>query len=99
MRARLVLREKRVVWSSSTGKVGIAEIKVWQVPHSAHYPEARKFSLFFTVDGNVLVGIDNHKPKGPHLHYRGGERSLTVTDEGKLLAMFWDLVRQEGFEP
>jgi hypothetical protein len=26
-----------------------------------HYPEARKFSLFFAVDGNVLVGIDNHK--------------------------------------
>jgi len=77
VRARLLFGEKRLVWSPSTGKVGIAEIKVWEVPRSIGYPEARKFSLFFTVDGDVLVGIDNHRPKGPHVHHHGQERSMS----------------------
>lgn len=99
MRARLLFGEKRLVLASSTIQVGIAEIKVWELPRSAHYPEGRKFSLFFTVDGDVRVGIDNHKPKGPHLHHRGEERPLRALDEDELLATFWKLVRQEGFEP
>lgn len=78
--------------------MGIAEIKVWEVPRSAHYPEGHKCSLFFTVDGDVRVGIDNHEPKGPHLHHRAEERQLRA-DEDELLATFWKLVRQEGFEP
>lgn len=99
MRARLPFGEKRFVSSALTSQLGIAEIKVWEVPCSKHYPEGRKFSLFFTVDGEVRVGIDNHKPKGPHLHHRGREQPLSALDEDELLVTFWKLVRQEGFEP
>ena len=99
MKARVVFHEKRLVWSTSLARVGIAEVKVWEVPRSVDYPEARKFSLFFSVEGEVLVGIDNHKPKGPHLHIHGEERPFETVGEGRLLAAFWDLVRQEGFEP
>jgi hypothetical protein len=98
VKARLVFHEKRLVWSSSRAKVGIAELKVWEVPRSADYPDARKFSLFLVVDGEVIIGIDNHTPKGPHLHLHGEERPVDPVDGERLLEGFWELVRKEGFE-
>ena len=67
VKAKLVLHEKRLV--EAGGSIGVAELKVWEVPRSGDYPSGRKFRLFFVVDGNVVVGFDNHKPKGPHLHF------------------------------
>jgi hypothetical protein len=71
---------------------------VWEVPRSSDYPRGRKFSLFLVVDGNVVIGIDNHKPKGPHLHRHGQEQPIVVADEERLLGDFWELVKKEGFE-
>ena len=95
MKATLVLHEKRLVASATA----IAELKVWQVPRSRDYPTARKFSLFFIVDGEVVVGIDNHKPKGPHLHVGGREEPYVFTTVEQLLDDFWALVRKAGFTP
>lgn len=52
----------------------VVEIKIWDVPKSKDYPSGRKFSLFLVAEGEVVVGFDNHKPKGPHLHL--GNREL-----------------------
>jgi hypothetical protein len=49
--------------------------------------------------GEVVIGIDNHKPKGPHLHLGNKELPYTYQDEEILLIDFWDLVRKAGFEP
>jgi hypothetical protein len=49
--------------------------------------------------GQVLVGIDNHQPKGPHLHLDQEEIPFRYTDDEQLLKDFWDLVRKAGFEP
>lgn len=66
---------------------------------AAFRPLPENGAPLFTIDGGVCVGIDNHKPKGPHLHHRADERQPRALDEDELLATFWKLVRQEGFEP
>ena len=68
-------------------------------PRSEQYPVGRKFSLFLVAQGEVLVGIDNHKPKGPHVHLGNEERPFPYTDDDHLLKDFWELVRKAGFEP
>lgn len=70
-----------------------------EVPKSTYYPEGLKYSLFLVLkeSGDVLVGFDNHKPKGPHLHLRGHEEPYEYVNEEKLVDDFWDLVGKEGF--
>ena len=55
--------------------------------------------MFLVVEGRVIVGIDNHSPKGPHLHLGNEEMVYEYEDDGKLLNDFWDLIRKAGFEP
>ncbi|HXQ22033.1 MAG TPA: DUF6516 family protein, partial [Candidatus Acidoferrales bacterium] len=86
-------------WSTSLNSAGVVELKVWEVPRSEKYPAGRKFSLFPVAQGGVLVGVDNHKPKGPHLHVGKEERPFHYTDDNQLLNDFWALVRKAGFEP
>jgi len=99
MKARLVFHEKRLVWSASLNSAAVVELKVWEVPRSDTYPDGRKFSLFLVAQGEVLVGIDNHTPKGPHLHRNREELPFRYTDDEQLLTEFWELVRKAGFEP
>lgn len=91
-----MLHEKRLV---EGGSIGVAELKVWEVPRTGEYPAGRKFRLFFVVEGNVVVGLDNHKPKGPHLHLEGQEVPYAFTTIEQLIEDFWDLVRKAGFAP
>ena len=79
--------------------VAVAEIKVWDVPRSSHYPEGLKYSLFLVAreSGRVIVGFDNHKPKGPHLHHDGKELAYEFLDVEALVEDFWHWVKKEGF--
>ena len=51
----------------------VVESKVWKVPKSNHYPEGVRYSFFAVQAGRVLVGYDNHSPKGHHRHFKGKE--------------------------
>ncbi len=99
MKAEPILREKRILTNKRTGDLAIAELKVWRVPKSGAYPVGVKFSLFLVSDGQILVGMDNHKPKGPHLHLGEQEVPYEFTNEASLIVDFWDLARKAGFEP
>lgn len=99
MKATEIFREKRLLLNKVTGQLGVAELKIWNVPRSKDYPAGRKFSLFLVVSGEVIVGIDNHKPKGPHLHLGSRELPYFYRDEKFLLVDFWDLAKKAGFEP
>lgn len=99
MKAEPILREKRILTNRRTGDLAIAELKVWRVPKSSAYPGGVKFSLFLVFDGQILVGMDNHKPKGPHLHLGEQEVAYEFRDEVSLVEDFWDLARKAGFEP
>ena len=94
-----MLSEKRLLLNPTTGDAGIVELKIWEVPRSRDYPSGRKFSLFLVVAGDVVIGMDNHKPKGPHLHFGGKEFPYLYRNEAALLTDFWNFVRKAGFEP
>ncbi len=66
----------------------VVESKVWQVPKSAAYPDGVKFSFFAVHSGQVLVGYDNHAPKGYHRHLRGIEELYIFRDFDSLRADF-----------
>jgi hypothetical protein len=53
MKATLLLHEKRVLENEKTGELAIAELKVWKIPSSVHYPSGRKYSLFLVAGGRV----------------------------------------------
>lgn len=98
MKAEALFREKRVIFNRKTKEVAVAEIKIWKVPKSVQYPGGVKFSLFLVSEGKVIMGVDNHKPKGPHLHLGEREFPFEYSTPEKLLADFWDLARKAGYE-
>jgi hypothetical protein len=83
MKAVSVIREK-----VTTVEGIIVETKVWAVPKSEAYPEGVKYSLFAVFRGAVLVGYDNHSPKGHHRHWKGGEEPYQFRDFDTLRADF-----------
>jgi hypothetical protein len=64
-----VLHEKVI-----TEEGAVVELKVWQVPKSDRYPDGVKYSFFAVHSGKILVGYDNHAPKGHHRHFAGEEK-------------------------
>jgi hypothetical protein len=82
-RARAVFHEK-----IRTADGIIVEFRVWQVTRSAQYPEGFKYSFFAIRDGAVLVGYDNHAPKGHHRHFSGREEAYEFDGLEKLRTAF-----------
>jgi len=99
VKAKIRFHRKLTLARGTTLEVAVAELKVFDVPKSIHYPEGLKFSMFLVLrdSGEVLVGFDNHKPKGPHLHIDGREIPYEFVGVEPLVEEFWRLVRKEGF--
>ncbi len=73
----------------------MVELKVWEVPKTEKYPDGVKYSLYCleTETKMVLVGIDNHHPKGHHIHFGYEEQVYFFEDVEKLIEDFYALVR------
>lgn len=97
MKAVPLLKEKRVLRNRQIDKFAVAELKIWKIPKTKHYPHGVKYSLFLVCEGEVIVGFDNHKPKGHHLHLGTAEYPYTYKDEKQLLNDFWDFAKKAGF--
>lgn len=82
-KAVLVLHEK-----IRTADGIIVEFKVWRVNDPVHYPEGFRYSFFAVRDGVVLVGYDNHRPKGHHRHLAGTEEAYEFAGLEQLRADF-----------
>jgi len=98
MRAFLLLHEKKLVLHKTTDELAIVEIKIWRVPKSRFYGKGIKYSLYLVHNGVILLGFDNHKPKGPHLHLDGREEKYAFKSSKKLLKDFWELVESRGYK-
>ena len=88
-RATLIIRERRVDVSG-----GILDIKVWRVP--APVPPSihtYKYSLYYGRGGQRLVGFDNERGKGDHIHVTGQEKPYSFTSLDILLKDFFAVVR------
>ncbi len=81
--ATLLLHEKFINTDSS-----IVEMKIWQVRQSTQYPLGVRYALYWVRDGVVIVGYDNHFPKGPHRHYGAQEFEYDFVDVESLVRDF-----------
>lgn len=101
MKARLRYFNKVTLLHRSGDISAVAELKVWDVGVSVRYPDGIKFSLFLVEpkSGDVVLGMDNHKPKGPHLHIEGSERPYRFTTLDQLVDDFWRFAAAKGYQP
>jgi len=99
MSAELLYHSKVTLLHRRSEAIAVAELKVWRVPKNAHFPEGLKYSLFLVdkSSGKVLVGFDNHKPKGHHVHIDVSEKPYVFSDVATLVEDFWSQVRKRGF--
>lgn len=89
MLSRLVFHEKRIEENGS-----IIEMKIWRVPSSDKHPEGVKYSLYCVKGTKVLVGYDNHHPKGHHRHYGEKQESYEFTTIENLINDFLEDYRR-----
>jgi hypothetical protein len=84
MKADLVHQDKRLLPDGS-----IVEMVIWKVPvpllGSAH---SYKYRLYFGRDGQRIVGFDNERGKGDHLHLDGVETAYAFTSVEVLVQDF-----------
>jgi len=101
VKAQLRYHSKVTLIHRSDDGVAVAELKVWNVGVSTHYPDGIKYALFLVQpeSGDVILGMDNHKPKGPHLHLNGREELYRFTTVDDLIEDFWRLAAEKGYLP
>lgn len=99
MKATLLYHSKITLVHRQTDMVAIAELKVWRVGKTKDFLEGLKYSLFLVekASGVVLVGFDNHKPKGHHLHLKDVEHTYDFSDVATLIDDFWNHAKELGF--
>lgn len=99
MKAHLIFHRKDRVWTVFDSDEAVLEISFFEVPKSGRYPEGLKYSLFLVLreTGRVLVGFDNHFPKGPHVHLRTEEYGYRFVDIQTLMRDFQRAARLEGY--
>lgn len=73
----------------------VLEQTIHGVPLDDRYPDGVKYSLIFldTKTGNRVL-MDNHQPKGPHVHLGEQEIPYDYIDDEKLLTDFKQFVLQ-----
>lgn len=90
MVSRLVFHEKRVENDGS-----VIEMKVWEVPVSERNPDGVRYSLYCVKNEKVLVGYDNHHPKGHHRHYGDRQEPYEFKSLEDLIRDFLEDQRKE----
>lgn len=68
-------------------------MEIHQVAKSARYPGGVKYGLILTdlKTGKYLL-MDNHHPKGPHIHLNDQELPYQFVDEETLIKDFKEMV-------
>ena len=94
MKATLIQSDK-VVFADGA----IREIVIWLVPSPV--PPAShsfKYRMVYIVEGVRVIGFDNERGKGDHMHLHGVETPYPFSDLAKLLADFRGLIAKERGE-
>jgi hypothetical protein len=71
----------------------VVELSIFEVGKSAQYPDGIKYGLVCKdlKDGGLVL-MDNHHPKGPHLHLDEVETPYEYVSDEKLIEDFESLV-------
>lgn len=88
------MRAELIYWHKARLKEHyILEMKIHKVGRSFKYPEGVKYGLIFTnLKTGKKVLMDNHHPKGPHIHLDDQEIPYQYVDEEKLIKDFKTLI-------
>ena len=67
----------------------VVEMTIWQLPRATlERPHGLKYSLFYGLDGERIVGYDNERGKGDHKHSGSNETLCRFVSVEKLVADF-----------
>jgi hypothetical protein len=73
----------------------ILELSIHDVGKSKQYPDGIKYGFIcFDIKTKKKVLMDNHHPKGPHIHIDDDEQDYEYTSDEKLIDDFNKLVFQ-----
>lgn len=97
MKAENLLRQKQILKHKDGERFAIFEFVIWQVAKTKDYPNGIKYRAWLSENGETLLGFDNHKPKGPHLHI--GDREIGYVFRGfpELKNDIIAMIKGEGF--
>ena len=93
MKAQRIFYDKAVLPDGS-----IVEMTIWKLPRAtSERPHGLKYSLFFGLNGQRIVGYDNERGKGDHKHLGDVEIRYRFVSVEKLVADFLaDVERVNG---
>lgn len=99
IKANLLMHRKLTVLHTEHNIEAVCELKIWQLAESHKYPFGLKYSLFCInkKTKEIIIGFDNHFPKGPHIHKNEQELSYSFLGYEKLIDDFWDELAARGF--
>lgn len=87
IRTRLIFHEKTILNEKET-----FEIKVWEIPKTAQYPEGITYSMVylkkFRGEYRRILGFDNREGKGHHKHERDKEEKIVYQTWVELIGRF-----------
>lgn len=74
----------------------VVELSIHEVGTSSKYPDGIKYGLICKdLKSGEFVLLDNHHPKGPHVHVNDQEFSYEYVGDDKLIEDFEKLVLKE----
>lgn len=74
----------------------VIELSIHEVGHSVKYPDGIKYGLICKdLKTGKQVLMDNHHPKGPHIHINDKEIGYEYVNDEKLIEDFQKLVLRE----
>jgi hypothetical protein len=84
------MKAKRIFYDRAVLPDGaVVEMVIWQLPQfTAERPHGLKYSLFYGLDGQRVVGYDNERGKGDHKHLRDVETRYRFVSVEQLVADF-----------
>jgi len=84
MKAELIYRQRR-----SLQEGGFIEQVIWRVPQPVPpCVHSYKYRLVYILNGMRVVGYDNERGKGDHLHFGGREYAYTFVSAEQLIDDF-----------
>lgn len=97
MKAAEIFHQKQVLKHRDGKRLAIFEIIIWKIPVSKNFPDGLKYRAWLSEEGNTLFGLDNHKPKEPHLHVREVEVGYVFRGLDSLRQDIIAMIEKEGF--
>ncbi|PWU22475.1 MAG: hypothetical protein C5B49_00550 [Bdellovibrio sp.] len=74
----------------------VMEVSIYEIERSPNYPDGIKYGLICKdLKTGEYVLLDNHHPKGPHVHINDREFPYEYVNDDRLIVDFETLVLKE----